>query len=348
MKILVARTCVPFVFGGAEIHAQELVKALQHAGHSVDVVAIPFADHAPEKLLDTMLACRLLEIACPGGTEVDRVIALTFPAYLIPHSNKVIWLIHQYRAAYDLWDTSYSNLRHAENGLQVRSAVYRADQNAFLESRQVYTNSRTVSLRLSLFNHLDRPFLYHPPRGAAQFYCDTPQDYLFFPSRITKIKRQELIIQALHWTRQPVRVVFAGTSDVAEYGETVQTLAEKLQVSDRARFLGRISEAEKLQYYAQARGVLYPPLDEDYGYVTLEAMLAAKPVITCTDSGEPAWFVQPGETGWVVEPTPQAIAAAMDDLWANPKQAVQLGQQAREYYEQLNINWSTVVEKLLA
>ena len=41
----------------------------------------------------------------------------------------------------------------------------------------------------------------------------------------------------------------------------------------------------------EALGVIFPPLDEDYGYVTLEAMLAAKPVITCTDSGGPLEFV---------------------------------------------------------
>ncbi|MBE9210926.1 glycosyltransferase family 4 protein [Nostoc sp. LEGE 06077] len=347
MRIVVARTCTPFVFGGAEILAEELVNALQAAGHLVDTISIPFTDHSPEKLLDNMLACRLLEVIRPGKKDLDRLIALNFPAYLIPHPNKVIWLIHQYRAAYDLWDTPLSNLQYASNSLQIRAAVYRADQNAFLESQQIYTISQKVSQRLSIFNHLDCPHLYHPPRNADQFYCDLPGDYIFFPSRITPIKRQELIIQALSWTKQPVKVLFAGTADVDDYMKTLEILAEKLQVSDRAIFLGKISESEKIQYYAQCRGVVYPPVDEDYGYVTLEAMLSAKPIITCDDSGEPLEFVCSGETGWVVEATPQALADAMDKLWANAHQAAQMGQQAREKYKSLNIDWSTIVEKLL-
>ncbi|MCC5636207.1 glycosyltransferase family 4 protein [Nostoc sp. CHAB 5844] len=347
MRIVVARTCTPFVFGGAEIHAEELVYALQAAGHLVDTISIPFTDYSPEKLLDNILACRLLEVTRPGKKDIERLIPLSFPAYLIPHPNKVIWLIHQYRAAYDLWDTPLGNLHHASNSLQIRAAVYRADQNAFLESRQIYTNSRNVSRRLSVFNHLDCPYLYHPPRNAAQFYCDLPRDYIFFPSRITQMKRQELIIQALSWTKQPIKVLFAGAADVDDYIKTLEILAEKLQVSDRAIFLGRISESEKIQYYAQSKGVVYPPVDEDYGYVTLEAMLSAKPIITCTDSGEPLEFVRSGETGWVVEPTPQAMADAMDQLWVNTHQAAQMGQQAREKYKSLNIDWSNIVEKLL-
>ncbi|AFY41743.1 glycosyltransferase family 4 protein [Nostoc sp. PCC 7107] len=347
MRVVVARTCIPFVFGGAEILAEELVNALQVAGHLVDTITIPFTNYSPEKLLDNILACRLLEVTRPGKQDIDRLIALNFPAYLIPHPNKVIWLIHQYRAAYDLWDTPLSHLQQVSDNLQIRAAIYRADQNAFLESRQIYTISRNVSCRLSVFNHLDCQYLYHPPRNADQFYCDIPREYIFFPSRITQIKRQELIIQALLWTKQPVKVLFAGAADVDDYIKTLKILAEKLQVSDRAIFLGRISESEKIQYYAQSRGVVYPPVDEDYGYVTLEAMLSAKPVITCTDSGEPVEFVHSGETGWVVEPTPQALADAMDKLWVNTHQAAQMGQQAREKYKSLNIDWVTVVEKLL-
>ena len=48
-----------------------------------------------------------------------------------------------------------------------------------------------------------------------------------------------------------------------------------------------ISDEEKLRLYANCLGVIYPPLDEDYGYITLEAMLAQKPVVTTRDAGGP-------------------------------------------------------------
>jgi glycosyltransferase involved in cell wall biosynthesis len=95
-------------------------------------------------------------------------------------------------------------------------------------------------------------------------------------------------------------------------------------------------------------GVIYPPFDEDYGYVTLEALLASKPVITCTDAGGPLEFVRHQETGLIVEPTPKALAEAMDRLWEDRAWSKSLGQSARDYYASLNITWSKVVEKLLA
>jgi len=81
--------------------------------------------------------------------------------------------------------------------------------------------------------------------------------------------------------------------------------------------------------------------------VTLEAMLAAKPVITCADSGGPLAFVQPGHTGWVTEPTPQALAAALDDAWATPQRSAEMGRAGRAAYQQQGISWDLVVARLL-
>ena len=95
-------------------------------------------------------------------------------------------------------------------------------------------------------------------------------------------------------------------------------------------------------------GVIFPPIDEDYGYVTLEAMLAAKPIVTCTDSGAPLEFVQDDATGLIVEPSPQAMARAMDRLWDDRGWAQVLGEAGRKQYDHLNISWAMVVERLLA
>jgi glycosyltransferase involved in cell wall biosynthesis len=112
-------------------------------------------------------------------------------------------------------------------------------------------------------------------------------------------------------------------------------------------WLGQVSEEEKRALYAHALGVVFPPVDEDYGYVTLEAMLAAKPVITCTDSGGPLEFVRHGETGWIAEPTPEALAVALDRLWEERPRAKAMGAAGRAHYESLGISWTTVVERLL-
>ena len=69
-------------------------------------------------------------------------------------------------------------------------------------------------------------------------------------------------------------------------------------------------DQQKIDLLSAALAVLVPPLDEDYGYVTLEAMLSARAVITCTDSGGPLEFIEHGATGLVCEPDPAALADA--------------------------------------
>jgi glycosyltransferase involved in cell wall biosynthesis len=91
----------------------------------------------------------------------------------------------------------------------------------------------------------------------------------------------------------------------------------------------------------------FPPVDEDYGYVTLEAMLSSKPVITCADSGGPLEFVVDNQTGLIADATPESIADAMDCLWAGRRRAATMGEAGRERYLDLKIDWENVVEKLL-
>jgi glycosyltransferase involved in cell wall biosynthesis/SAM-dependent methyltransferase len=346
-RILIATTQVPFVRGGAEMHAEGLLRALLANGCEAEIATIPFKWYPPERLLDAMLACRLLDLTEYSGTRIDLLIGLKFPAYLIPHPRKVLWILHQHRAAYDLWGQPLGDLHHFPTGVQVREAIVQADRKLIPEARAVFANSRNVARRLRLYCGLESRPLYHPPPRAESFYCAAAEDFLFFPSRLNRSKRQELVLEALALTRQPVVVAFAGAADEAAYAEQLQALARNRGVEERVRWLGNISEEEKIAHYARSLGVIYPPVDEDYGYVSLEAMLSAKPLITCTDSGGPLEFVEPGATGLVAEPLAVALAEALDRLWANRAEARSMGQAARERYAGMRISWETVLEALL-
>src|SRR5882724_8744385 len=118
MKVAVVTNCVPFLTGGAEHLARALTRKLAQAGHEALLVRIPFRWEPPEKILESMLACRLLRLP-----NVDRVVALKFPAYYIPHPNKVLWLLHQFRQAYDLWDTDLQSLPDSREGLEIRRLI---------------------------------------------------------------------------------------------------------------------------------------------------------------------------------------------------------------------------------
>lgn len=348
MRVLIATSQVPFIRGGAEILAEQLQKALIEHGHEAEIVAIPFKWYPPERILDHMLACRLLDLTESCGIPVDRVIGLKFPAYLIPHPNKVFWLVHQQRQAYDLWDNPLGDLRTAPNGVQVRDAIRHADTTIIPQARAIYTIAANVSKRLLDYCQIESTPLYNPPQDAEKFYSADDHGYIFFPSRLATLKRQSLVLQALALTREPGQLRFAGTPDTPAFGRELKELAHKLKMENRVQWLGHISEEEKRRQYAYSRGVVFPPVDEDYGYITLEAMLSAKPVITCSDSGGPLEFVQDRKTGIVTEPDPVSLAAALDELWSNPAYAKSMGEAGRARYESLGISWSNVVERLLA
>jgi glycosyltransferase involved in cell wall biosynthesis len=347
VRIIIATVQIPFVSGGAESHAEGLKAALIAEGHEASIVTVPYNPAVPEHIPDQMLGCRLMDLTEVHGTRVDRLIALKFPAYLIPHPHKVAWVLHQHRAAYDLWDYPFEDLSATPRGVMVREAIRRADQ-LLGEAAAVYANSKNVANRLAHFCGIAAQPLYHPPPNAESFYCAREtEEYFFFPSRLSASKRQSLVLEALALTKQKVKVRFAGVPDSAEYGKRLRALAEKLGVESRVEWLGFIPEEEKRENYAKAIAVIFPPVDEDYGYITLEAMLSSKAVITCEDSGGPLEFVAQKETGLIAKPTATALAKALDELWQDRNLAGKYGRAGRDCYRRLKLSWPEVVRRLL-
>jgi glycosyltransferase involved in cell wall biosynthesis len=256
--------------------------------------------------------------------------------------------LHQHRTAYDLWDHPLGDLIYFTNGQMVRDSIREADRSHLGRARSIYANSGNVAARLKRYCDLDSKPLYHPPPGADLFYTKKGEDFLFFPSRLCPSKRQSLLIEALGMTKEPVRVRFAGAADEPGFEKRLKSQARKIGVERRVEFLGEITEEEKREYYATCLAVIYPPIDEDYGYVTLEAMLAAKPVITCSDSGGPLEFVVDNVTGCITEPTPDALAAALDQMWRDRTSAAKWGETARVRYDELGLSWANVVRTLLS
>jgi len=348
MRIAITNVQVPFIHGGAELQATHLWQALREAGHEAELVNIPFKWYPPERISDHMLACRLLDLTEANLTPIDCVIGLKFPAYLVPHPNKVLWVIHQHRTAYDLWGHELGDIHRTPEGALVRQSIRDADCTAMREARHVFSESRNVAKRLMAFNGIDSEPLYHPPPHPEAFHTQPAEPFFFFPSRLSPIKRQELVVRALPHCRNPVRVCFAGVADAADFVPAMERLAQELGVDSRITWLGGISEEDKRSHYARCLAVVYVPYDEDYGYVTLEACLSGKAVVTVNDAGGVLEFIRHGETGLVAAPEPEALAEALDTLWEDRARARRLGENARASYDSLNITWPHVVERLLA
>jgi glycosyltransferase involved in cell wall biosynthesis len=333
---------VPFVRGGAESLVRELVLQLRAHGYDADLVSVPFKWYPPEELFAHAAAWRLLDLSESTGRPVDRVIATKFPTYCVRHPNKVTWLVHQYRAAYELAGTVYSEFAHTESLVAVRQRLIDLDTAMLGESRQVFTIARTVTDRLARYNGLAAETLYHPPRLAARLRSGPAGDYVLSVGRLEAVKRVDLAIRAMASVPGPLSLVIAGTGTERE---TFERLAATLGLSSRVRFAGEVDDETLIDLYAGALAVVYPPFDEDFGYVTLEAFLARKPVITTTDAGEPATFVIDGVNGRVTTPDARALGDAIASLDADRASAARLGEAG--YDRARTISWTGTIARLV-
>jgi glycosyltransferase involved in cell wall biosynthesis len=339
--VLVCEAQVPFVHGGAEVHVRQLLRELRARGFQAELVSVPFKWYPKEEILPHAAAWRLLDLSESNGRPVDLVIGTKFPSYFARHPNKVAWLIHQYRAAYELCGTEYSDFLHTELDVGLRDTLMRLDTEMLGECRKLFTNARNTASRLAKFNGLEAEPLYHPPQLAARLVPGPYGDYVLSVGRIESVKRVDLIIKALARVDSRVRLVVAGDGTQRQNAERT---AEDSGVGDRVTFLGSVGDDDLVRLYSEALAVIYPPYDEDFGYVTLEAFLARKPVVTCTDSGGPNEFVVDGVNGFVCAPAAEEIAAAVNRLANDRTRAASMGDAGHD--AAATVTWDGVIEKL--
>ena len=343
--VVVCEAQVPFVHGGAEVHVRELLRELIARGYDAELVSVPFKWYPKEEILPHAAAWRLLDLSESNGRPIDLVIASKFPTYFVRHPCKVAWLIHQYRAAYELCGTPYSDFGHNERDVGLRDTLIRLDTEMLAECRRVFANAQNTANRVAKFNGLSAEALYHPPRLAGRLAAAKPAygDFVLSVGRIESVKRVDLLVSAMARVDKPIRLVVAGEGTQRA---NVERLAGEAGVEDRVTFLGAVDDERLLDLYREALAVVYPPFDEDFGYVTLEAFLSRKAVVTATDSGGPNEFVVDGVNGLVRAPDPEAFADAINALARDPRKAAALGDAG--YERARTITWDGVIEKLLS
>jgi glycosyltransferase involved in cell wall biosynthesis len=341
-RIVVADAQVPFVEGGAELHVAGLIDQLRRRGYEVDKVAVPFRPHPKSELLAQAAAWRLLDLSTSNAQPVDLLIATRFPSYFARHPRKVAWIIHQHRSAYELCGTPYSDFDHTEADVGLRRRLIELDRRMLDECRRVFANARNTARRLEKFTGVAAQPLYHPPPLAERLHPGEYADYVLVVGRLEAIKRADLAIRAMGRVPPPLRLFVVGEGSQRHLTEQA---AADAGVADRVVFLGSPTRDVLVDLYAGALAVVYAPFDEDYGYVTLEAFLSGKPVITATDSGGTLEFVCDGENGFICAPEPDAIAAAIGRLAADRSLARRLGERGRARAER--VTWDGVVEQLV-
>lgn len=340
MNILILHSQVPFVRGGAEVLVEGLRDALAARGHAVDTVSLPLSWNPPERLLTSALAWRLLDLSAFNARSVDLVICTKYPTWAVEHPNKALWLIHQHRQAYDLFGTPMSELGGDAESRRLRDRVVEIDRVGIGECRRRYAISRNVAGRLRRYCGIDATPLY-PPVPRTGLRAERYDPFILSVARLDASKRVDLAIRALSEDGSNLRLVVAGDGpDLA----TLRSLARRVGVADRVDFVGRVSDDRLRELYNTSRAVYYAPIDEDYGYTTVEALAAAKPVITTDDAGGVLEFVADDDDGLVTCATPEAIGDSIRRL-ADEDFARRLGERGPERVA--GLSWDAVVEALV-
>jgi len=341
--ICVVTSSPPFAEGGHLVMARELVRALREEGHDPGLVVTPQNRFGQQG--SAYLAAWLTDVELAHEErKVDKVISLRFPGYAVQHPHHVLWLNHRMREYYDLWDQFSSHLSwkaRIKEGMR-RALMHRVDHYLFRRMQKRYVISATVQSRLRRFGGIQSDVLYPPP-PKRDYRHDRYGDYLFGVSRLAPLKRFDLVLRAL---AEPIAagIKFVIAGEGAEM-QRLHGLATQLDVEHRVQFAGRLSDADMIDHLARCRAVVFPPFNEDYGFVTVEAFMCGKPVITCIDSGGPAELVRDGVNGYVAEPTPESLAAAMRRVMDDRNLAQGLGEEGHRMATQMT--WSKAIQELL-
>jgi glycosyltransferase involved in cell wall biosynthesis len=321
---------------------QGLVEHLRRRGYRAERVSVPFKWYPKDELPAQIAAWRMIDLSESNGERIDLAIATKFPSYFVRHPNKITWLFHQYRAIYDLCGTPYSEFTHAEGDVRLRDRLIELDGHALRESRAIFSNARNTADRLARYNGLTAQPLYHPPPLAGHLKAGPAGDYFLSVGRLEANKRVDLIIRAMANVDRRWRLVIVGEGPLRF---DLEALAARSGTGDRVTFAGSIDTASLAGLYSGAAAVVFPPFDEDYGYITLEAFLSHKAVVTTADAGGPLEFVTDGVTGFVAMPDPESLAAAMSKVVSDRKHAAAMGDAGYERVR--SISWDAAIDALI-
>ena len=379
MKIaIVGPSPVPFVIGGIENMLRGLYEQInQHTPHQAEIIKLPSKEHTFWDLIDDYYQFYKLDLR-----HFDAVIVTKYPAWMVQNDHKIFYVAHRLRGLYDTYhlmhqpldvprgnakidklltymdanpmpgqlDTFFSLVFELKNkagaeeqpffsfpGPLIRKLVHYMDDfafNAHLPGK-FYTISQTVKDRKEYFPADSSVDVVYLPSGVDHSR-EGDYNHIFMISRLDAPKRIDMLVKAMKHVKSDVKLFIAGT------GPEKEKLEKLAKGDERIHFLGFVLD----EYYANSLVIPYFPQQEDYGLITVEAMMHAKPVITTKDSGGPTEFVRDFETGFVVECSPRAIAEKIDYLAQHRDEACRMGKAAQKIVQQ--ITWDNVTNILLS
>ena len=342
LKILICGIKYPFVYGGSEILIESLRDELRRRGHIVDIITMPFRTLPLDQIVKNCLSWRFVDFRRFDEGFVDLLIVTKFPSYFAKHPNKVVWLQHQLRQSYELKDSSIG-IKGSKETEEFNKWIKDMDYKVLSEAKKIFSISKNVSYRLKKYNGLYSKVLYPPPKLLGEYRNDDFKDYILYVGRLNDLKRVDLLIDSMRFVKNNLKCLIVGEGIIKE---KLIDLVNKYNLKEKVEFLGFVNDERLLDLYANCLCVFFAPLDEDYGFITIEAFNSEKPVITLSDSGGVLEFVKHEKNGFILNENPEEIANVFDYLYKNKGIAKSLGLKGKETVE--FITWDYVIDNLLS
>ena len=343
MKIALLNTMTPFVRGGAEILVDDLQYELRKRGHHVVLFKIPFPYDYTLPLMNTMLAIKSMNLG-----DYDQVICFKFPSFVVKHKKKTLWMFHQFRQVYELYDHEYG-MSSDGIGAAIKEVITSNDFNEIGEAHSVFTNASEVSNRLKKYNGLNSTVLTPPLKNWELYHNLEYGDYIYYPSRVTDIKRQHLAVEAMRYVKSDVKLIIDGVCGGEDYENNIMDTIKRYKLENKIERNNRwVTDDEKIEKMGKSLACLYLAYKEDScGFTSMEAFYSAKPVISFTDSGGTYELIEHNRTGIFTEPNAINLAKAMDELYLDRKNTEKMGKGARDEIIKRDITWDETIRRLL-
>src|SRR4029079_3034014 len=230
MRIAALRPQVPFARGGAEIFTDELVAELRARGHDADLVSVPFKWYPGTRVLTQAFLWRMPHLEEADGQRIDLVVATKFPSYVVRHPEKRVWLVHQFRQAYELDRTPLGQFSEAAEESAVRRRVHDLARDALGEASRLFATSGNVAGRLERSTGLVAEVLPHPAQELG-YHDEVHRAFVLSVNRLDRAKRVDLLIEAAA-LEPSLQVVVVGEGPD---GDRLQKLAADRGVNGRVR-----------------------------------------------------------------------------------------------------------------
>ena len=329
--------------GGAELHLHEVFGRIARGGHEVDLLCSGFEGGAVRPTIDDIAVHRVgrrFSFPLHARRYFDRHLRARAYDVLVEDLNKVPLFTPRWgaRRVVALVHHLFGETVFREAPVPVAAAVWLLERplgrayehvpfQAVSESSADDLVRRGIArdrIRV-IYNGVDLDRLTPDP-GAR-----TPHPTLVYLGRLRRYKNVSTLIRALGLVSRPdVTLEIAGTGPDRE---RLERLVRSLDLTPRVRFLGFISEENKLSLLRRSWATLLASPKEGWGISNLEAAACGTPVIAADAPGVRE-SVRDGETGFLVRPnTPRAFAAAIERLCADPGLVTEMGAAGRRFAE---------------